>query len=307
MDLLLDASLFASGIRLSTPLILAALGGLYCEKSGVTNIGLDGIMIFGAFSGAVVAFETQDPWWGLLAAIVTGAFISFLHGIASIRYNGDQIISATAINILAVGLPALLSNAIYDSTSVTPNIPNLLPSIKFDFLDNYPILGELFNNYSYLVVGSFLLIPISWYVINKTIFGLKLKACGENPEAAEAAGVDVRLYRMYGVLLSGVLAGLGGAFLSIAHGSAYVRNISSGRGFLALAALIFGKYSPVGVLYACLLFGFADALQIRMQNAFAIPVQVIQIFPFLLAMVILSSFVGRSPVPTAVGKPYVKS
>ena len=306
MDLLFDASLFASGIRLSTPLIFAALGGLYCEKSGVTNIGLDGIMIFGAFSGAVVAFETQDPWWGLLAAIITGTLISLLHGIASIRYHGDQIISATAINIMAIGLPALISNTLYDSTSVTPNIPRLLPSLEFDFLESFPTLSALFNDYSAMVIIALLMIPLTWFVIDKTIFGLKLRSCGENPDAAAAAGIDVQLYRMYGVLLSGALAGMAGAFLSIAHGSAYVRNISSGRGFLALAALIFGKYSPRGVFFACLLFGLADALQIRLQTALVIPVQFVQIFPFLLAMVILASFVGRSPVPAASGKPYIK-
>lgn len=306
MDWLFDASLVSSGIRLSVPLILAALGGLYCEKSGVTNIGLDGIMIFGAFGGAVVAYETGDAWLGLLAAMIVGALISFLHAIASVRLNGDQIISATAINILALGLPALLSNSWYSSTAVTPNIPHLFPSLSLDFLKKYNFLNEVFNDYSYLVIFSFLLIPFSWFIIEKTVFGIKLKACGENPAAAEASGVSVILYRMYGVLLSGILAGMAGAFLSIAHGSAYVRNISSGRGFLALAALIFGKYSPKGVFLACLLFGFADALQIRMQNSFAIPVQFIQIFPFILAMVILSGFVGRSRVPSAAGKPYIK-
>ncbi len=301
-----DAALVASALRLSAPLILAALGGLFTEKGGVTNIALDGIMIFGAFCGAVIAFETSDPWAGLIAAMFVGALIALIHGIASIRLNGDQIVSATAINIMAIGLPAMISNYLYESTGVTPNIPNLFPSLKLPFLAAYPALNQLLNNHSYILIFAFAAIPITWFVINHTIFGLRLRACGENPEAADASGVNVYLTRMYGVILSGVLAGMAGAFLSIAHGSSYVRDISAGRGYIALAALIFGRYSPWGVLFSCLLFGVADALQIRLQNILDIPIQFVQIFPYLLAIIVLAGFMGRSPVPEANGKHYIK-
>jgi len=301
-----DFALLAAAIRLSTPLILTALGGMFSERGGVVNIALDGIMIFGAFFGAVVAFETKDPWFGLLAAMVGGGMIGFVHGIAAIRFHTDQIVSGTAINILALGLPSLFSNALYNSTSVTPNIPNLFPTFHFDFLKPWPALNTLLNDYSGLVIFTFLFVPVSSFVLYKTMFGVHLRACGENPEAAENAGIRVRLYRYYGVILGGVLAGVGGAFLSIAQGSAYVRNISAGRGFLALAALIFGKYSPKGIFFACLLFGFADAFQIRLQSAVAIPSQFIQIIPYILTVLVLIGFVGKAPIPEADGLPYKK-
>ena len=304
MDLF-DFALIASSIRLATPLVFTALGGMFSERSGVVNIALDGIMIFGAFAAAVATFATKDPWLGLLAALVVGALISFLHALASIRFYADQIVSGTAINILALGLPAFLSNALYSSSN-TPTISRLLPSLEFDFLRPFPLLNTLFNGYSYLVFVAFLAVPIASFVLYRTVFGLHLRACGENPEAAESAGIRVQHYRYYGVILSGVLGAAGGAFLSIAHGSSFVRGISAGRGFLALAALIFGKYSPRGVLLACLLFGFADALQIRLQTFTPIPVQFIQIMPYVLTMLILAGFVGKASIPEADGIPYRK-
>ena len=299
-----DLELFASGVRLSTPLILAALGGLFCEKGGVVNIALDGIMIFGAFAGAVIAYETANPWYGLMGAMIIGGLIAHIHGIASIRYQADQVVSGTAINLLAIGVPAMLSNALYNSTTVTPNIPLMLPIIEIPIISSIPFVSTLLGKYSFLVFFAYLAVPVSWFVLYKTSFGLRLRSVGENPEAADTAGVNVYLMRYYGVWLSGLLAGLGGAFLSIAHGSSFVANISAGRGFIALAALIFGRYKPKLILLGCMMFGIADAFQIRVQGVIPVPVQFVQMFPFVLTMIILAGFMGKAQIPAADGIPY---
>jgi simple sugar transport system permease protein len=288
-------------------LILAALGGMFSERSGVVNIALDGIMIFGAFAAASVAYELGNPWMGLLAAVIVGGLIAHVHGVASIRYQADQIVSGTAINLLAIGVPAMLANALYGSTSITPNLVLPLPVIELPLISKIPVLNVLVGKYSFLVYFAFLMVPLSWFVLFKTSFGLRLRSVGENPDAANTAGVNVYLMRFYGVWLSGMLAGLGGAFLSIAHGSAFVRNISAGRGFIALAALIFGRYNPKLTLVGCLLFGIADAFQIRVQGTVDIPVQFIQIFPYVLTMVVLAGLIGRAKVPAADGIPYTQS
>jgi general nucleoside transport system permease protein len=304
---ILDLELIASGLRLSTPLILAALGGMFCERAGVVNIALDGIMIFGAFSGAVIAYETGNPWFGLLAALITGGLIAHIHGIASIRYQADQVVSGTAINLLAIGVPAVIANALYNSTTVTPNIELMIPVIEIPIIRSIPMLSVLIGKYSVLVFFAFLMVPVSWFVLYKTSFGLRIRAVGENPEAAETAGIDVYVIRYYAVWISGLLAGLGGAFLSIAHGSSYVNNISAGRGFIALAALIFGRYSPKLTLLGCLLFGIADAFQIRVQGVIPIPVQFVQMIPYVLTMVVLAGLIGKAHVPAADGIPYTKT
>jgi general nucleoside transport system permease protein len=307
MAQIIDIELFASGVRLSTPLILAALGGLFSERAGVVNIALDGIMIFGAFSGAVIAYETSNPWFGALGAMLIGGLIAHIHGVASIRYQADQIVSGTAINLLAIGVPAVISNVLYNSTSVTPNIPLIIPIINIPFLADIPILGILLGKYSVLVFVAFAMVPISWFILFKTSFGLRLRAVGENPEAADTAGINVYLMRYYGVWMSGLFAGLGGAFLSVAHGSSYVRDISAGRGFIALAALIFGRYTPKLLFLGCLMFGIADAFQIRVQGVIPIPTQFVQMFPYVLTMVVLAGLMGKAQVPAADGIPYVQS
>ena len=302
-----DIELFASGIRLSTPLILAALGGLFSERAGVVNIALEGIMIFGAFSGAVIAFETQNPWLGVIAAMLVGGLVAHIHGVASIRYQADQIVSGTAINILAIGVPAVVSNVLYNSTTVTPNIPLTLPVIEIPIISSIPYLNVLLGKYSILVFFAFAMVPLSWFILYKTSFGLRLRAVGENPEAADTAGINVYLMRYYGVWMSGLFAGLGGAFLSIAHGSSYVRDISAGRGFIALAALIFGRYQPKLLLFGCLMFGIADAFQIRVQGVIPIPTQFVQIFPYVLTMIVLAGLIGKAQVPAADGIPYTQT
>jgi ABC-type uncharacterized transport system permease subunit len=281
-------SLLFSAIRLATPMLLAALGGLYSERSGVINIGLEGLMLAGAFTAATVTFYSHSSWIGMLAAILAGVGVAWIHAVACIRYRADQVVSGMAINILFLGVPALLSGALFDSTGATPQIPRdqLMPLAP--------------------IVLAFALVPVTWWVLNRTPFGLRLRAVGENPEAADTAGVNVARIRYAGVLISGALAAIGGAYLSTGQSSLFARNMAAGRGFIALAALIFGKWRPVQTMLACLLFGVADALSIQMQGVSRIPVQFIQIIPYVLTIVVLAGFIGHSRAPRALGLPYQK-
>jgi ABC-type uncharacterized transport system permease subunit len=289
MEDILKLSILYSTVRMATPLLLAALGGLFSERSGVINIALEGLMLAGAFTSAVVTYYAGDPWIGLLAGIGAGIFISVIHAVACIQFDSDQVVTGTAINILMFGIPTLLSGALFGTTGSTPQIPraNLLP--------NAP------------VVIAFALVPIVWYVLYRTPLGLRLRAAGENPEAADTAGVSVSRLRYSGVLLSGALAAIGGAYLSIGQSSLFTRNMTAGRGFIALAALIFGKWRPVQTMLACLLFGFAEAVAIQMQGVIPhVRVEYIQIIPYVLTMIVLAGFIGASRAPRALGRPYVK-
>jgi len=294
MTEILNIALISSTIRLATPLILAALGGLFSERSGVINIALEGMMLAGAFTAAAVTYAAGNPYVGLLAGVAAGTLIGAIHALACIRYQADQVVTGTAINILMIGMPAFLSGAFFLSSGSTPQIPkeNLIPWIP--------------------IVIAFLLVPATWYVLYNTPFGLRLRSVGENPEAADAAGVKVARMRYAGVLLSGALAGIGGAYLSIGQSSLFTRNMTSGRGFIALAALIFGKWRPVQTMLACLLFGLTEAISIQMQGVVKlpsgddIPVQFIQMVPYILTIVVLAGFIGSSRPPRALGIPYNK-
>lgn len=282
-------SLIWSTIRLSTPLVLAALGGMFSERSGVINIALEGMMLAGAFTAAAVTYAVGSPFVGLLAGMGAGMVIAAIHAIACIRYRADQVVTGTAINILMIGVPGFLSGAFFLSSGSTPQIP------KEQLIPWTPIWIAAF------------LVPLAWYVLYKTPFGLRLRSVGENPEAADAAGVPVERMRYAGVLLSGILAGIGGAYLSIGQSSLFTRNMTSGRGFIALAALIFGKWRPVQTMLACLLFGLTEAITIQMQGVFEdIPVQFIHMVPYLLTIIVLAGFIGSSRPPKALGIPYQK-
>ena len=294
MGELLTVALFWSTIRTSTPLILAALGGMFSERAGVINIALEGMMLAGAFTAAAVTHAVGNPFVGLAAGMAAGALIAAIHAVACITYKADQVVTGTAINILMIGMPAFLSGAFFLSSGSTPSIPkdNLLPIAP--------------------IVIAFALVPIAWYVLYKTPFGLRLRSVGENPEAADAAGVSVSRMQYAGVLLSGALAGIGGAYLSIGQSSLFTRNMTSGRGFIALAALIFGKWRPVQTLLACLLFGLTEAVATQMQGVIKlpsgadIPVQFIHMVPYVLTIIVLAGFIGSSRPPRALGIPYQK-
>lgn len=288
-----SVALLLSTLRLATPLLLAALGGLFSERAGVINIALEGLMLAGAFTAAAVTWWAGSPLVGLIAAVLAGAAIAGIHAVACIRYRADQVVSGTAINILMTGVPALLSGAFFLSSGSTPQVPqeNLIPLTP--------------------IVIAIVLVPLTYYVLYYTPFGLRVRAVGENPEAADAAGVSVNRLRYAAVLISGALAGIGGAYLSIGQSSLFTRNMSAGRGFIALAALIFGKWRPVQTMLACLLFGFTEALAIQLQGVpllggKEIPNQFIQIIPYVLTVVVLAGFIGTSRAPRALGLPYQK-
>ncbi len=286
---ILNVAIIYSTVRLATPLLLAAIGGLFSERSGVINIALEGLMLAGAFTSASVTHYAGSPWLGLLAGVAAGVFIAFIHALACIHFEADQVVTGTAINILMLGVPTLLSGALFQTTGSTPQIPqsNLIP--------NAPI------------VIAFVLVPCVWYLLYRTPFGLRLRAVGENPEAADTAGVSVSRVRYVAVLISGGLAAIGGAYLSIGQSSLFTRNMTAGRGYIALAALIFGKWRPVQTMLACLLFGFAEAASIQMQGVTPyIRVEYIQIIPYVLTMVVLAGFIGASRAPKALGQPYKK-
>lgn len=307
ISLVFSLTLFYSAIRLSTPLIFAALGGLFSERSGVVNIALEGLMLAGAFTAAAVTAWTGSYLVGMSAAILAGVALAAIHAVATIRFKADQVVSGTGINILMLGLPQFLSGAFFLSSGSTPQIPkeNLLPTLN-------TVFGTQSLDISIASILAFALVPLTAYILYKTPFGLRLRAVGENPEAADAAGVSIVKMRYTAVLLSGALAAIGGAYLSIGQSSLFTRNMTAGRGFIALAALIFGKWKPVPTMLACLLFGFAEALTNQLQvlkNAAGedlIPVQFIQIIPYVLTIVVLAGFIGHSRAPKALGLPYEK-
>ena len=302
-DILL--AFIASTIRTAAPLILAALGGLFSERSGVINIALEGKMLAGAFTAAAVTYAADtklgmgnaSPWVGLLAAVAASVFIAAIYAVVCIRYQADQVVTGAAINILMLGMPGFLSGAFFLSSGSTPQLP------KDHLLPQSPLVIAIFLG---------LLVTLIWYVVYRTPFGLRLRSVGEKPEAADAAGVSVNKIRYYGVLLAGVFTGLGGAYLSIGQSSLFTRNMTSGRGFIALAALIFGKWRPVPTMLACLLFGFTEALSIQMQSTVKlpsgedVPVQFIQMVPYVLTIIVLAGFIGSSRPPKALGIPYTK-
>lgn len=299
MSELFTLSLIFSAIRLSTPLIFAALGGMFSERSGIINIALEGLMLAGAFTAAVTTYELSNPYLGFICAMIVGGATAFIYAIAVIKFEANQVVAGTAINFLMLGLPQLLSGAIYDSSGSTPQIAK-------EFL-----LPEFFNRISIASILAFLIVPLCWYVLFKTPFGLRLRATGENPAAADAAGVNVIRLRYIAVVLSGVLAAAGGAYLSIGQSSLFTRGMTAGRGFIALAALILAKWRPVPVLLACLFFGFTEAAtiqlgDIKLASGENIPIQFIQIIPYVLTIIVLAGFIGLSRAPRALGIPYRK-
>ena len=292
--------LFFSMIRCATPLIFAALGGMFSERAGVINIALEGLMLAGAFTAAVATYELHNPYIGFLCGLGVGAIVALIFAIAVIKFEADQVVTGFAISMLMLGLPAVISSRLYDSAGSTEQIPQ----------EN--LLWNIGNRISVASILAFLLVPACWYVLYKTPFGLRIRAAGENPEAADAAGVNVIRLRYIAVVLSGVLAAAGGAYLSIGQSSLFTRGMTAGRGYIALAELILAKWKPIPVLLACLFFGFTEALAIQMQGVIKmpsgedVPVQFIQIIPYVLTIIVLAGFIGLSRAPKALGIPYRK-
>ena len=313
--LLLDATL-----RVSTPLIFAAMAGIFSERSGVIDISLEGKMLFAAFAAGATAYATGNPWLGVLLAISVSCLMSLLHSFASVTHRGDQVISGLAANMLATGLTITLGIAWFKQGGDTPPLPaeSRFLSIEFpgqELLNHIPVLGtiyrELISGHNILVYFALITVPLTAWVLAKTRFGMRLRSVGEAPNAADTAGISVALTRYMAQLIAGVFCGFAGAYLAIAHSANFVPNMTAGKGFIALAAMIFGKWRPKQALFACFLFGFFEALSARLQGVKIegigqIPSDLISALPYLLTVILLAGFIGKAIAPAAVGVPYIK-
>ena len=314
------SSVAASAVRISVPLLLCCLAGLYSERSGVVDIGLEGKMLAGAFAAAVAAAYYGDAWIGLVAAIVVSTCFALIHGISAISYRGNQIVSGVAINMLALGLTAFLGNVWYGRGGTTPALDGgaRFSPIELPYaarIRDIPIIGPIYSDvlsgHSILAYLAFLAVPLTSWIVYRTRFGLRLRAVGENPAAVDTAGISVSWLRYRAVLICGVLTGIAGAYLSIALSASFVPNMTAGRGYMGLAALIFAKWRPVPALGACLLFGLLDAISIRIGSGFTlggieVPSEAINTLPYVLTVIMLAGFVGAANPPKAAGIPYLK-
>jgi len=324
VDEVLIGTVLASTLRVSAPLILCALAGVLCERAGIIDLGLEGKMLMTAFTAAAVGTVTHSLPLALAAAIAVGVALSMLHGYACVSHRGDQVVLGMAITMTASGLTVVLGIAWFAQGGQTPPLPD---SVRLDgwftgageVVAQVPVVGRVLSialfGHNLMVYGALVLVAAVWWLLYRTRFGLRLRAAGENPAMVDAAGVSVKALRYQALALNGVLASLAGSCLVLAQNPSFIPNMTAGRGYMALAALIFGKWHPVGAMLACLLFGFLDAISIRLQGAVLpdwlfgggeVPVQAIQALPYVLTVVLLAGFIGKSIAPKALGRPYLK-
>jgi general nucleoside transport system permease protein len=320
VDELLIGTLIASTLRVSTPLILCALAGVLAERAGVIDLGLEGKMLLAAFAAGSVGAVTGSFLLALATALMVGVALSMLHGYGCVSHRGDQVVMGMAITMTAAGLTVVLGIAWFKTGGQTPPLPD---AVRYSpwfggaaaALAEVPLVGKALSlallGHNLLVYGALVLVAGVWWLLFRTRFGLRLRACGENPAMVDAAGVSVVRLRYQALALNGLLSGLAGSYLVMAQNASFTPHMTAGRGYMALAAMIFGKWHPVGALWACLLFGFLDAASIRLQGVVlpgigAVPVQAIQALPYVLTVVLLAGFIGRAYAPRALGIPYVK-
>lgn len=298
--------LFLSTIRMATPILLVAMAELYSERAGLVNIGLDGIMSMGALIGFLIGYITGNPVLGILAGALAGIAVNMIYAFCTITLCAEQIVYGMAINIFAPALASFIYRAYFSDTSTVVQGISMKP-VAIPLLSKIPIIGPLFFNHPVLVYLAYLLVPVTWVFLNKTKAGLNFKAVGEYPKAAETLGVNVIRQKYLASTICGALAGIGGAYLTICYTSTYSEGIVAGRGFIALSAVIFGRWMPGGVMLACLLFGFCDAIQIRLQLLSpGTPYQLLQMIPYLCTLVVLVIFGIKKSGPKANGKPYFR-
>ncbi|MBC7726206.1 MAG: ABC transporter permease [Microbacteriaceae bacterium] len=318
MDEALLGGLLASTLRLSTPLILCALAAVVSERSGVIDLGLEGKMLMSAFAAGAVGAVTGSLPLALLAALGVGIALSLVHAYACVSHGGDQVVLGMALSMIAAGLTVVLGVAWFKQGGQTPPLPDavrLSPWFAAAAKALGPVLGGGLLGHNGLVYGALALVPVVWWGLYRSRAGLRLRATGENPAMVDAAGLSVKGLRYGALVINGALCALAGSYLVLAQNANFVPNMTAGRGYMALAAMIFGKWHPVGALWACLLFGFLDAVAIRLQGAVlpaalgggAVPVQAIQALPYVMTVVLLAGFIGRARAPAALGTPYVKT
>jgi len=305
---IINIGLFAAALRMATPLVYASLGGVFSERAGIVNVGLEGMMLMGAFSGVLTSYYTGNAWLGVLSAIFTGGLFGLLHGVLTVKFVGNQIVSGTGINLFALGFSAYMSQTIWGSRGASVSVPGI-PVISFQFLkDSVPLIGDalgtLFTQ-NPLVYLMFIVVVLSYIVLFKTPLGLRIRAVGEHPAAADTAGINVHRTKYLCLFASGMLAGLGGVFLSLGTLSLFVLGMTGGRGFIALAAMILGRWKPFGAMAASFMFGILYALQIGLQSTGWLPPQIVQATPYILTVAVLAGFVRKAKAPSDY-KPYVK-
>lgn len=309
MNIEVITNLLAATVRLATPISLAAMGAVVCERSGIVNIAMEGIMIVGAFFAAIVAGVTGNPWVGMLAGVLFGGVFSLIHAFASIHLHMDHVVSGAVLNILALGITRYLMILIVGHPGTTDPIPVGLNEFQFavPLLHRIPVLGRVLFNQTPIVYMSFALLAFLTWFLRKAKTGLHLKAAGEHPLALETIGVSVYKMRYLGVITSGLIGGLAGAYLSIENNVSFTEGMTNGRGFIAMAAMISGAWHPVGAFIAALFFGFADALQVRFQvfQILDVPEELFIIFPYVATLAAVAGLVRRSRPPKAVGSDFV--
>jgi simple sugar transport system permease protein len=293
-------------IRMSIPILLASLGGMFTARAGIINFALEGIMLNGAFMAAYGSYITGSPWLGVLFGMVGGLVAALILGFTSITAKVNQVVAGTGINILFQGLTSYLLGVIFGIGSAPSNVPSF-KALPIPILRNIPIIGKILFNQLPIVYIAIILVPICWYAIYKTPFGLKLRAVGEHPKAADSVGINVTRIKWTAIIISGILGGFGGAFLSIGQLSVFMEKMTAGRGYVAWAAVTVGKWNPLGIFGASVLFGGADALQLRLQTmGINVPYQLFMMLPYVLTMQALAGVVGRTVGPASMGKPYYK-
>ena len=314
-------SLFDSTLRLAVPLIFAALGGIYAERSGIVDIGLEGKMLTAAFSAAAVSVLTGSPWLGLSAAIVSSVMMAMMHGLAVITWGGDQMISGLAVNLFGSGMTVTIGHALFGMGGQSPTLTSVqrfnsieLPGAQW-MGESIPLLGsfyqEVLSGHNILVYLAFLFVPVASFVLFKTRFGLRVRAMGEEPKAADTAGVSVSWVRYRALMITGLMCGFSGAYLSTAMNATFVREMTAGQGYIALTAVILGKWRPAGAMVGCLLFGVLSAMETRLQSVQIplvgeLPTQLFAALPYVITVVLLAGFIGKSIGPKSVGRPYIK-
>jgi len=303
---LLAVAFWSAAIRFATPLVFAAIGELLSERSGILNIGLEGMMLIGAFGGVLGAHLSGNPWFGLLTAMLAGAAVGLVHAFVCVTVRGDQVVSGTAINLAAAGLTTFLSRSFFEVDQRTT--VDSFEAWAIPYLSDIPFIGEVFFQHVPLVYAAYLLVPITAFLLYRTSWGLRIRAAGEQPLAADTVGVDVGVWRYGLTTLCGAIAGVGGAFLSLGQVSMFIENMSAGRGFIALAAVIFGRWDPWRVAAACVFFGAADASTLRLQALdVKMPYELVLMIPYLATFLAFVGLAGRTRPPASLGLPYTRS
>jgi len=304
LHVIFSINTFVAAIRISTPIALAAMGGAFSERAGIINIGLEGMILLGAFAGVLGSFFTGSPWLGVLSAIAFGGLLGFILALFTIRFKADHVVAGVALNIFSLGATTWLMQVLWGSRGCSPNVKGF-SEISIPVIESIPIVGKLFGTHSPLIYLMFILVFLGWILLFKTPLGLRIRIIGEHPEAADTLGIKIKKTQYFCVILSGMLSGLGGAYLSLGHLNWFSMNMSAGRGYMALAANIFGQWNPLGGFLASYLFAFTDAVQMRLQGLnIGIANEMIQMLPYILTIFVLAGAVIRSRPPAFLGRHY---